>query len=91
MITFIGKYYNSTVMTQIWQQLFKRQFDVPERSDSSMMGSKRVLTTTRKEYFEMIHSMFKVMVNGISNDIAKTIEKMQLENMSNIDIFIKLK
>jgi len=39
----------------------------------------------------MIHSMFKVMVNGISNDIAKTIEKMQMENMSNLEIFINLK
>ena len=78
-------------MNQIWQQLFKRQFEVPERSDSSKIGSKRVHTTTRKEYFEMIYSMFKVMVNGISNDIAKVIEKMQNENMSNIDIFIKLK
>lgn len=39
----------------------------------------------------MIHSMFKVMVNGISNDIAKTIEKMQMESLSNIEIFKKLK
>lgn len=35
--------------------------------------------------------MFKVMVNGISNDIAKTIETMQKESLTNFDIFKKLK
>ena len=39
----------------------------------------------------MIYSMIKVMVNGISNDIAKTIEKFQQEKMTNMEIFKKLK
>jgi hypothetical protein len=69
-------------MTQIWQQLFKRQF-VVERPD----GTKFVMTTSRKEYFEMLNSLFKVMVSGISNDISKNIEKLSKEKKSNLEIF----
>ena len=72
-------------MTKIWQQLFKRQFEV-ERPD----GTKVVMTTSRKEYFEMLNSMFRVMVSGISNDISKNIEALRKEKKSNLEIFEQL-
>jgi hypothetical protein len=45
------------------------------------------MTTSRKEYFDMLNSMFKVMVSGISNDITKNIEKLKKEKKSNLEIF----
>lgn len=51
-----------------------------------------MVTLTRKEYIEMLRSMFKLMIGGLSNDRLKIIERLTKKGSGNVkfEIFKKL-
>ena len=78
------KYYNSKVMLYVWNQLKKRSFEVPKKKkraeenleDGAQVKKKKSVILSKKDYMEMLRSMFKLMIQGLSNDRMKMIEKM---------------
>eukprot|EP00347_Sterkiella_histriomuscorum_P005839 403355073 len=91
------KFFNSKVMLYIWNQLKKRHFEIPRvnqngKKAKSTKENKRMVTLTRKEYVEMLRSMFKLMIGGLSNDRLKIIERLTKKGGGNVkfEIYKKL-
>jgi hypothetical protein len=72
-------------MLELWHEIKKRKLNI----------NKQERALSKKDSGEMITSMFKMMVCGISNEITKVIEKynanLQSKNQSRIELFKKLK
>ncbi len=87
-------YYNNKVMLFLWNQLKKRQFEVPvkKRKDHAEAPQNKTLTLGKKDYIVMLRSMFKLMVGGISGDRVKSIHKMQEKGdaLSKLKVYHKL-
>ena len=71
-------------MLYVWNQLKKRSFEVPKKKkraeenqeDGAQVKKKKSVILSKKDYMEMLRSMFKLMIQGLSNDRMKMIEKM---------------
>ncbi|CDW74117.1 polycystic kidney disease 2-like 1 [Stylonychia lemnae] len=96
--------YNSKTMLYIWNQLKKRHFQLPEKqkhkrgaqADQEAGQSKQKRkshTLSRKDYVDMLKSMFRLMIGGLSNDRLKMIQRMQQKEgqKQKFEIYKKLK
>jgi hypothetical protein len=61
-------YYNNKVMLFLWNQLKKRQFEVPVKNKNKKdpnAPQNITLTLGKKDYIEMLRDMFKLMIGGL--------------------------
>lgn len=84
-------------MLYIWNQLKKRHFEIPRLNHNGTKAktskdNKKMITLTRKDYIEMLRSMFKLMIGGLTNDRLKIIERMSKKggDTQKFEIFRKL-
>ena len=85
-------------MLYVWNQIKKRHFEVPKggspnrKENKSNPGLKKTVTLNRKEYIDMLKSMFKLMIGGLAQDRLKIMERMtkRAKNNSKFEIFKRL-
>jgi hypothetical protein len=78
-------------MLNIWRTLRERTFEVPvtnkKQQDETEMRS---VTLSKKDFYSMLSSMFKLMIHGITGDILRTKLTMEEENHPRFEIYRKL-
>ena len=69
-----------------WNQIKKRTFEIPVHKYSKIkqqeVKGNETVTLSKKDYGEMIRSIFKLMIGGVSGNRMKTIKHIQQKQLA---------